>query len=46
MKAFPPPDNRQIRYVIQLAEQDDASNYQVELIVDQIVKSEKINQYF
>ena len=46
MKAFPPPDQGQIRYVIQLAEQDDESNYQVELIVGQTVKIDESNQYF
>ena len=46
MKAFPPPDNGQIRYVIQLAEQNDESNYQVELIVGQTVKIDETNQYF
>ena len=37
-KAFPPPDQRQIRYVINLADIDDESNYQVELIVGQTVE--------
>jgi ecotin len=46
MKAFPSPDNGQIRYVIQLAEKDDESNYQVELIVGQTVRIDKTNQYF
>jgi len=46
MKAFPPPNKGQIRYVIQLAEQDDESNYQVELIVGQTVEIDEINQYF
>ncbi len=46
MKAFPPPDQGQIRYVIHLAEQDEESNYQVELIVGQTVKIDETNQYF
>ena len=46
MKAFPPPDKGQIRYVIQLAEQDNESNYQVELIAGQTVKVDESNQYF
>ena len=46
MKAFPPPDKGQIRYVIHLAEQDDESNYQLELIVGQTVYIDDINQYF
>jgi ecotin len=45
MKAFPPPDQGQIRYVIHLAEQDDESNYRVELIVGQTVEIDEINQY-
>ena len=46
MKAFPPPDQGQIRYVIHLAEQDNELNYQVELIVGQTVKIDESNQYF
>ena len=46
MKAFPPPDQGQIRYVIQLAGHDDESNYQVELIVGRTVEIDAINQYF
>ena len=46
MKAFPPPDNGQIRYVIQLAERDGESNYKVELFVGQTVEIDEINQYF
>lgn len=46
MKAFPPPDQGQIRYVILLAEQDNELNYQVELIVGQTVKIDESNQYF
>jgi ecotin len=46
MKAFPPPDQGQLRYVINLAEQDDESNYQVELIVGQTVEIDEINNYF
>jgi ecotin len=46
MKAFPPSEKGQIRYVIQLAEQDDESNYQVELVVGQTVEIDEINQYF
>jgi ecotin len=46
MKAFPPPDKGQIRYVIQLFERVDESNYQVELIVGQTVKIDETNQYF
>ena len=46
MKAFPPPDVGKIRYVIPLAEQDDESNFQVELIVGQTVEIDEINRYF
>ena len=46
MKAFPPPEKGQLRYVIQLPEQDDESNYQVELIVGQTVRIDEANQYF
>ena len=46
MKAFPRADNGQMRYVIQLAEQDDESNYQVELIVGQTVEVDETNRYF
>ena len=46
MKEFPPPDEEQNRYVINLSEQDDESNYQVELIVGQTVEVDEVNQYF
>ena len=46
MKAFPPPDKGQMRYILQLPEYDDESNYQVELIVGQTVEIDDINQYF
>jgi ecotin len=46
MKAFPPPDQGQIRYVIHLSELDNESDYQVELIVGQTVEIDEINNYF
>lgn len=46
MKAFPPPDKGQIRYVLQLPEHDDESNYHVELIVGKTVVIDENNQYF
>jgi len=46
IQAFPPPNEGQIRYVIQLAERADESNLQIELIVGQTVKVDEINQYF
>ena len=46
MKAFPHPDQGQIRYVIQLDEKDDESDYQVELIVGKTIEIDDVNQYF
>jgi ecotin len=46
MNAFPPADKGQLRYVLHLPEQDDESNYQVELIVGKTVEIDEINQYF
>jgi ecotin len=46
MKAFPHPDQGQVRYVIQLAEKDDASNFQVELMVGKTIEIDDVNQYF
>lgn len=46
MNAFPPPDEGQMRYVLQLDEHDHESNYQVELIVGQTVEIDDVNQYF
>lgn len=46
MKAFPPPEKGQLRYVIQLPVQDDESIYKIDLIVGKTVKIDKTNQYF
>ncbi len=46
MKAFPPPEKGQLRYVLQLPVQDDESIYKVELIVGKTVTIDKTNQYF
>ena len=46
MKAFPPPNENQLRYVIELPELDDESNYQIELIVGKTVEVDEQNQYF
>jgi ecotin len=46
MQAFPPPEKGQLRYVLQLPEQDDESLYKVELIVGRTVETDKTNQYF
>jgi ecotin len=45
LQAFPPPDTGQVRYVIQLAEQDDESAFRVELIVGRTVEIDDVNQY-
>lgn len=46
MKAFPPPEEGQLRYVVQLPAQDEEPNYKVELIVGKTVQADKENQYF
>jgi len=46
MKAFPPPNQGQLRYVIELPEFDDESNYKIELIVGKMVEVDDKNQYF
>jgi ecotin len=46
MKAFPPPEKGQLRFVIQLPEQEDEYDFQVELIVGQTLRIDEANQYF
>jgi ecotin len=46
MKAFPPPDQGKVRYVLQLPELDDESTSKVELIVGKTVLIDNKNQYF
>ena len=46
MKAFPPPDKGQTRYVLQLPGHDDESNLKIELIVGKTVEIDESNQYF
>lgn len=46
MKAFPPPENGMVRYVLQLPQQDDESAFKVELIVGKKVQVDERNQYF
>ena len=46
MKAFPPADEGMIRYVLQLPQQDDESNFKVELIVGKTVQVDEKNRYF
>jgi len=46
MKAFPPPEDGMVRYVLQVPKQDDESTFKVELIVGKTVKLDKGNRYF
>jgi ecotin len=46
MKAFPPPEDGMVRYVLQVLKQDDESTFKVELIVGKTVKLDKGNRYF
>ena len=46
MKAFPPPGDGMVRYVLQVPKQDDESTFKVELIVGKTVKLDKGNRYF
>ena len=46
MKAFPPPDKGQLRYILQLPAYEVETNYKVELIVGKTVKIDKTNRYF
>jgi len=46
MKAFPPADHGQVRYVLQLPIQDDESAFKVELIVGKTVQVDDKNKYF
>ena len=46
MKAFSPPDDGQTRYVLQLPNHDDETNYKVELIVGKTVQIDETNHYF
>ena len=46
MKAFPPPEEGQLRYIVQLPAQDDETNFKVELIVGKTVQVDEKNQYF
>jgi len=46
MKAFPPPEEGMVRYVLQLPKQDDESAFQVELIVGKTVQLDEKNRYF
>ncbi len=46
MKAFPPPEDGRVRYVLQVPKHEDESSFKVELIAGKTVKIEKRNRYF
>lgn len=46
MKAFQPPAEGMVRYVIHLPPQADDSAFQVELIVGKTVQVDEVNRYF
>ena len=46
LKAFAPAKEGMVRYVLQLAAQDDESLFRVELIVGKMVKLDEQNRYF
>ena len=46
MKAFPPPEQGMVRYVLQLPKQADESAFKVELIVGKTVLLDEQNRYF
>ena len=46
MKAFPPPEEGMVRYVIQLPKLDDESTSKVEVIAGKTVLVDEKNQYF
>jgi ecotin len=46
MKAFPPAEAGMVRYVLQVAEQEDESIFKVELMVGKTVQVDEKNRYF
>jgi ecotin len=46
MKAFPPAEKGMVRYVLQLARQDDETALKVELIIGKTVQTDGRNRYF
>jgi ecotin len=46
MKAFPPPEEGMVRYVLQLPKQHDESAFKVELIVGKTALLDEQNRYF
>ncbi|OUS34158.1 proteinase inhibitor I4 serpin [Oleispira antarctica] len=46
MKAFPPAEEGQVRYVIPLAEKTDEAAFKVELVIGKTIKVDSENRYF
>jgi ecotin len=46
MKAFPPPEEGMVRYVLELPKQEDESTFKVELIAGRTVQVDERNRYF
>mgnify|MGYP002700375515 FL=1 len=46
MKAFPPAEEGQVRYVIPLAEKADEAAFKVELIIGKTIQVDNENRYF
>lgn len=46
LKAFPPPDEGMVRFVINLPKQRDESALKVELLVGKTVRTDAVNRYF
>jgi len=46
MKAFPPAEKGQVRYVIPLAEKTDEAAFKVELVIGKTIKVDSENRYF
>ncbi len=46
LKAFPPPEEGMVRYVLRLPSQADESAFKVELIVGKTVQVDERNRYF
>ncbi len=46
LKAFPPPDEGMVRYVINVPKQRDDSAFKVELQVGKMVRTDAVNRYF
>ena len=46
MKAFPPADAEQTRFVISVPKQDDEYAFKVELVIGKTVKADPVNHFF